>query len=68
MFSLVLASWVKSGGSNLVGQQRTVLMWAIDAELERLAEMLIDKGADVTAQDCDVCLPVSSPCVLAILC
>jgi len=61
----VLVSWVKSGGSNPVGQGHTVLMYAINAGLERLAETLIDKGADVTAEDLSVCLPVfsaSPPC------
>ena len=43
-----------------VAQGRNVLMYAILAGLERLVETLIDKGADVTAEDSDVCLPVSS--------
>jgi hypothetical protein len=62
-FSLVLIDVV--GQIRWVGQNRTVLMYAILAGLERLAETLIDKGADVTAQDAKVCLPVSSaspPC------
>jgi len=55
--SLVLIDVV--GQIRWVGQELTVLMYAILAGLESLAETLIDKGADVTAKDADVCLPMS---------
>jgi len=55
--SLVLIDVV--GQIRWVGPELTVLMYAILAGLESLAETLIDKGADVTAKDADVCLPMS---------
>ncbi len=44
-------------------QGKTVLMFAIEAKLEALAEKLIEKGAEIDAKDvcCDSLVPAGLP-------